>query len=59
MTFEPHPRVTLGRDEGLRLLTTLEEKTALLAASGVDALVVIPFDRSFSTLSEPSFWIVA
>lgn len=55
LTFEPHPRVTLGRDEGLRLLTTLEEKTALLAASGVDALVVIPFDRSFSTLSGAEF----
>ena len=41
--------------QGLRLLTTLEEKTALLAASGVDALVVIPFDRSFSTLSGAEF----
>ena len=25
LTFEPHPRVTLGRADGLRLLTSLEE----------------------------------
>lgn len=55
LTFEPHPRVTLGQSDGLRLLTTLEEKTALLGAMGVDALVVIPFDRRFSDLSGADF----
>ena len=55
LTFEPHPRVTLGRDEGLRLLTTFEEKCALLEAAEVDNLVVIPFDREFSTLSGRDF----
>ncbi len=55
MTFEPHPRVTLGRAEGLRLLTPLKEKTALLAALGVDFLIVIPFDHTFSTLSGADF----
>ena len=30
LTFEPHPRVTLGRADGLRLLTSLEEKIYLL-----------------------------
>lgn len=51
LTFEPHPRITLGRAEGLVLLTTFEEKTALLEAAGVDNVVVIPFDESFSRLS--------
>ncbi len=55
LTFEPHPRITLGRAEGLQLLTTLDEKAALLEASGVDALIVIPFDRTFSTLSGADF----
>lgn len=54
-TFEPHPRVTLGKAEGLRLLTSLEEKACLLAGAGVDNLVVIPFDRSFSRLSADEF----
>ena len=30
LTFEPHPRITLGRAEGLLLLTTLDEKVRLL-----------------------------
>lgn len=55
LTFEPHPRITLGRAEGLQLLTTLDEKAALLEALGVDALVVIPFDRTFSALSGEDF----
>ncbi len=55
LTFEPHPRITLGRAEGLQLLTTLEEKVALLAGLGVDNVIVIPFDRRFSALSSLEF----
>ena len=52
---EPHPRITLGKAEGLRLLTTLDEKTALLEELGVDNVIVIPFDRAFSALSGEEF----
>ncbi|MDE6623486.1 MAG: FAD synthase [Alistipes sp.] len=55
VTFEPHPRIALGRAEGLRLLTTPEEKAALLEAAGIDALIVVPFDRTFSALSGAEF----
>lgn len=55
MTFEPHPRITLGRAEGLLLLTSLDEKIALLADLGVDNVIIIPFDRSFSALSGSEF----
>ena len=55
MTFEPHPRVALGRAEGLQLLTSLDEKIALLADLGVDNLLVIPFDRAFSALTGREF----
>lgn len=55
LTFEPHPRVTLGRAEGLRLLTDFDRKCALLDEAGVDNLVVIPFDRAFSALSGREF----
>lgn len=55
LTFEPHPRIALGRAEGLRLLTTLEEKIALLEALGVENLIVIPFDAAFSALSGAEF----
>ena len=38
LTFEPHPRVTLGRAEGLRLLTSFDEKCALLEQAEGDPL---------------------
>ncbi|MBQ7951755.1 MAG: FAD synthetase [Alistipes sp.] len=55
VTFEPHPRITLGKAEGLKLLTTLEEKELLLERLGVDFMVVIPFDLAFSRLSHQQF----
>lgn len=55
VTFEPHPRITLGKAEGLKLLTTLEEKALLLERLGVDFMVVIPFDLAFSRLSHQQF----
>ncbi len=55
LTFEPHPRITLGNDEGLQLLSTFEEKCALLEQVGVDYVVVIPFDKEFSRLSHEEF----
>lgn len=55
LTFEPHPRITLGNDDGLLLLSTFEEKCRLLEQVGVDYVVVIPFDKAFSRLSREEF----
>ncbi len=55
LTFEPHPRITLGCAEGLRLLTSTEEKAWLLERQGIDNLIVIPFDRAFSRLAPDAF----
>ena len=55
LTFEPHPRITLGNDEGLRLISTFEEKCELLEHVGIDYVVVIPFDKAFSQLSREEF----
>ena len=55
LTFEPHPRITLGNDEGLQLLSSFEEKCALLEQVGIDYVVVIPFDEAFSRLSHREF----
>ena len=55
LTFDPHPRVLLRQADGLRLLTSLDEKAALLEQSGIDALIVIPFDADFSSLSGAEF----
>ena len=55
VTFDPHPRISLGKGDGLQLLTTLDEKAALLDAMGVDALIVVGFDRTLATLSGAEF----
>ena len=56
VTFWPHPRAVLqnGARE-LRLLTTLEEKKALLAALGVSRVEVLDFTRSFAALTAEQF----
>ncbi|MBQ5354217.1 MAG: FAD synthetase [Alistipes sp.] len=55
LTFEPHPRITLGRAEGLKLLSTVEEKALLLEQLGVDFMLIIPFTLEFSRLSHAEF----
>ncbi len=55
VTFEPHPRIALGKAEGLQLLTTLDEKAALLETIGIDNLIIAPFDRQFAALSGEEF----
>ena len=49
LTFSPHPRIALNpTGHGLELLTSNEEKTALIAAEGIDVLVYVPFDKAFA-----------
>lgn len=55
VTFGEHPRRVLGTDRGLRLLTSLDEKTELLSAAGVDNLVVAPFTLQVAGLSAEQF----
>lgn len=54
-TFFPHPRMIVQHDTQLRLLHTLAEKQTLLAALGVDLLIVQPFDKKFSQMSAEEF----
>ncbi len=52
VTFWPHPRNVLQDDaRNLRLLTSLEEKKALLKGLGVDHVEVLPFTKEFSRLT--------
>ena len=56
VTFWPHPRTVLQQDaRDLRLLTTLEEKKALLAAAGIDRVEVLPFTREFAALTAEEY----
>ena len=55
LTFEPHPRITLGKAEGLRLLSSTDEKLHLLEAEGIENVIIIPFSLEFSKLSPKEF----
>lgn len=49
ITFHPHPRkVVSSAVTGIRLITTLSERIELIAKSGVDHLVVVPFTDYFA-----------
>ncbi len=48
ISFHPHPRKVINSGEKLQLLTTQQEKIALLEKKGIDHLVIIPFTTGFS-----------
>ena len=54
-TFDPHPRKVVSPERAPGLLTTLEQKLELIAASGVDLTVLEPFTTSFSGTSPERF----
>ena len=55
VTFEPHPLRLLRPADCPSLITPLPQKLALLATTGVDAAVVLPFTRELSEQSPRSF----
>ncbi|MHB0885038.1 MAG: bifunctional riboflavin kinase/FAD synthetase [Bacillota bacterium] len=55
LTFEPHPLRVLRPDLAPPLLTSFEEKAELLAASGVQTLVVHAFDEAFAATPPAEF----
>src|ERR1700751_3380248 len=55
VTFEPHPARILRPDSSLKLLTPTPEKLRLLEATGLDAVLVLPFGRDLSLLSPREF----
>jgi riboflavin kinase/FMN adenylyltransferase len=55
VTFEPHPFRILRPDVTPRLITPLAQKEALLAKTGLDALLEIPFTRDFSMITPEEF----
>lgn len=57
VTFDPHPKKVVGKDKGwdVRILTTTDEKVAVLKTLGIDQVVVIPFSLEFARLSSREF----
>ena len=55
LTFFPHPRMVLQQNSDLKLLNTMDEKAALLEKTGIDNLIIHPFDLAFSRLTAEEF----
>jgi riboflavin kinase/FMN adenylyltransferase len=55
LTFEPHPLRVVRPEAAPRLLTSLDAKAELIAAVGVEELVIIPFDQGFAHQSPAEF----
>lgn len=54
ITFDPHPLQVLVPG-GIKLISTIEQKIELIAMSGIDVLVVIPFNKEFATTTAEQF----
>ncbi|HEX9101397.1 MAG TPA: bifunctional riboflavin kinase/FAD synthetase, partial [Polyangia bacterium] len=55
LTFDPHPAKLLAPAFAPPLITPLGRKLELIAAEGIDATVVEPFDRAFASKSADAF----
>lgn len=55
ITFDRHPREVLGGSQSPFLLSSFEEKLRLLALTGVDIVVILPFSRELAALSARDF----
>jgi riboflavin kinase/FMN adenylyltransferase len=55
LTFDPHPARVVQPRKAPRLLTTIPERAPLIAALGVEALIIVGFDRAFAALTPEQF----
>lgn len=55
VSFEPHPIRILRPDSDLKLLTPTPEKLRLLDATGLDAVLLLPFTRDLSLMTPHQF----
>jgi riboflavin kinase/FMN adenylyltransferase len=55
VTFDPHPVRILRPEAAPRLITPMPERLRLLAETGLDATVVLPFTKEFSRMAAETF----
>ena len=55
ITFDQHPREVVQTDWKPQLLTTFDERMRLLAETGIDYCVVLPFTKEMAALSAHDF----
>jgi riboflavin kinase/FMN adenylyltransferase len=55
MMFDPHPACVVSPQRAPRLLTSIEQRCALLAAQGIDAILILPFTPELARLTPEEF----
>jgi len=55
LTFHPHPTKIVAPQKSPPLLSTVEERAALMCGLGLDAVVVLPFNKDVAWLSADDF----
>jgi riboflavin kinase/FMN adenylyltransferase len=55
ITFDPHPEQFLRPSQAPGLLTPIDERLRLLAFTGIDAVLVLPFDAALAALPAREF----
>lgn len=54
ITFNPHPLQVL-RPGGIKLISNCDQKIELIAMSGIDVLIIIPFNKEFAATPASRF----
>jgi riboflavin kinase / FMN adenylyltransferase len=55
ITFDPHPSRVIRPESSRPLITPLAEKLELLASTGIDAVLILPFTSELSRMSARTF----
>lgn len=56
ITFDPHPLAVVAPSRRPKLLQTRRQKLECLEASGLDGMLVVPFDRELAALTGEEFF---
>jgi len=56
LTFHPHPSTVVAPERVPRLLSTPDERCALMAAEGIEQVLIMPFDETISHLGPEEFF---
>jgi riboflavin kinase/FMN adenylyltransferase len=55
MTFEPHPMRVITTNDHPPLITLYEQKTELIARTGIQVMISVPFTREFAAIPAEQF----
>ncbi len=55
ITFDPHPIKVIAPDRDIKLITSTEDKIALIEAAGIGAVCILSFNKDFASTEAEDF----